>query len=144
MSGQATSPSVTVKAIAEVELRDGAGGQGAVRLRPAERAVPGDQLIYTLEVRNPGMVTIPAPEVVYAIPAHMTYLADSAAGPGAEVSYSVDSGATFDRPEYLRAAGADGVLRIAFPSEYTHIRWKFKHSLRPKSVAFARFRVQVK
>lgn len=143
-SGQATSSSVAVKAVAEVEIKTIEGGREVTHLAPAERAVPGDQLIYTLEVRNPGLVTISAPEVVYAVPAHMTYVADSATGAGAEVTFSIDYGHVFDRPEYLKAAGADGSVGVALASSYTHIRWKFKHSLRPKSVAFARFRVQVK
>jgi hypothetical protein len=71
-------------------------------------------------------------------------VADSAIGPGAEVSYSIDGGRSFDRPENLELAGPAGAPRPATAADYTHIRWQFKHGLKVKSVAFARFRAVVK
>ncbi len=101
-------------------------------------------MLYTLEIRNAGPIAIIAPTVTDPIPAHMTYVADSATGPGAEVSYSVDGGHTFERPENLRVVGPDGRLRAAKPMDYTHIQWKLKKTLKSKSIAFARFRAVVK
>jgi uncharacterized repeat protein (TIGR01451 family) len=106
--------------------------------------VPGDQVIYTVEIRNTGAEAVLAPSVAYAIPEHMRYVADSAVGPGAEVSYSIDGGRTFDRPENLKVAGPAGQLRPADAADYTHIRWQLKNSLKGNSVAFARFRAVVK
>jgi hypothetical protein len=60
------------------------------------------------------------------------------------VSYSVDGGHTYDRPENLRVAGPKGQMRPATAADYTHIRWQLKHSLKGNSVAFARFRAVVK
>ena len=74
----------------------------------------------------------------------MRYLADSAAGPGADVSFSVDGGRTFDLPENLLVAGPAGQWRPATAADYTHIRWQLKHRLNVNSVAFARFRAVVK
>ena len=141
-SGQATSGALVVKAVAEVETRAVPGGRD-VKLAPANRVVPGDEVIYTLEIRNPGRTAVLDPVVTYAVPSHMMYVADSATGPGAEVRYSVDDGHVFDRPENLRVNDADG-SRPAKADEYTHIRWKLKNSLKSKSVAFARFRAIVK
>ena len=143
-SGQATSGGLVVKAVAEVESRSMQDGRDIVKLAPADRVVPGDQVIYTLEIRNAGPAAVHDPVVTYAIPSHMMYVADSVTGPGAEVRYSADSGHSFDRPENLRVSDADGHLRPAKPDEYTHIRWKLKNSLKSNSVAFARFRAVVK
>jgi len=143
-SGQATSQPLVIKAVAEVETRAVQDGRDIVKLAPANRVVPGDQVIYTLEIRNPGRTAVRDPVVTYAVPSHMMYVADSATGPGAEVRYSVDDGHFFDRPENLRVSDADGHSRPAKPGDYTHIRWKLRNTLKSKSVAFARFRAVVK
>jgi uncharacterized repeat protein (TIGR01451 family) len=143
-SGQATSQALVIKAVAEVETRAVQDGRDIVKLAPASRVVPGDQVIYTLEIRNPGRTAVRDPVVTYGVPSHMMYVADSATGPGAEVRYSVDDGRTFDRPENLRVNDADGNSRPAKADDYTHIRWKLKNTLKSKSVAFARFRAIVK
>jgi uncharacterized repeat protein (TIGR01451 family) len=144
VSGQATSEALVVKAVAEVETLAVQGGRDVVKLVPANRVVPGDQVVYTLEIRNPGRTAVRNPIVTYAVPSHMMYVADSATGPGAEVRYSVDDGRFFDRPENLRVSDADGHSRPAKPDEYTYIRWQLKNTLKSKSVAFARFRAVVK
>jgi uncharacterized repeat protein (TIGR01451 family) len=143
-SGQATSQALVIKAVAEVETRAVQDGRDVVKLAPANRVVPGDQVIYTLEIRNPGRTAVRDPIVTYAVPSHMMYVADSATGPGAEVRYSVDDGHFFDRPENLVVRDADGHARPAKAYDYTHIRWKLRNALKSKSVAFARFRAVVK
>jgi uncharacterized repeat protein (TIGR01451 family) len=135
---------LSVKAIAEVEITAVERGREIVRLLPADRVVPGDQVIYTVEIRNQGAMTLPPPKVDYPIPEHMRYVEDTAAGPGADVSFSVDGGRTFDRAESLKVTGVDGRKRPATAADYTHIRWQLKHTLKGNSVAFARFRAVVK
>jgi uncharacterized repeat protein (TIGR01451 family) len=125
LAAGADSP-LAIRAIAEVEV------QG--KLQPADRIVSGDQVLYTLEVRNTGPATVSAPSVTYPIPRPLRYVEGSAQGPGATVSYSVD-GVNFAAPENLRPAEA---------ADYTQIRWRLKHPLKPNSVAFLRFRVVVK
>ena len=85
-SGQATSPSLKVRIIAEVETKVMEGGREVTRLAPADRVVPGDEVLYTLEIRN------------------MSHKA----------------------------------------SDYTHIRWQLRNTLKSHAVAFARFRAVVK
>jgi uncharacterized repeat protein (TIGR01451 family) len=135
---------LVVKAIAEVETRMSQNGRDIVKLTPADRVVPGDQVIYTLRIRNNGPAAVRAPIVAYPIPDHMRYVADSAVGPGANVTYSIDGGRTFDRPENLKVADPKGQMRTATAGEYTHIRWHLKNNLKSNSVAFARFRAVVK
>ena len=141
---QAPASPLEIKSIAEVESRSVQSGQRSVKLIPADRVAPGDRVIYTLEVRNTGAVPVAAPIVTYAIPEHMRYVADSAVGPGAEVSYSVDAGRSFESADTLKVQGPDGRLRPAVAADYTDIRWQLKNSLKPNSVAFVRFRALVK
>jgi uncharacterized repeat protein (TIGR01451 family) len=143
LAGDIAADPIAVTAIAEVETKISRNGRDAVQLVAADRVVPGDQVIYTVQIRNTGAAAVLAPSVAYAIPTHMRYVADSAVGPGAEVSYSIDGGRTFDRPENLKVAGPAGE-RPADAADYTHIRWQLKNSLKGKSVAFARFRAVVK
>jgi uncharacterized repeat protein (TIGR01451 family) len=133
-SGQATSPSLKVRTIAEVETKVMEGGREVVRLVPADRVVPGDEVLYTLEIRNMSRVDVVAPTVVNPVPAHVQYVADSASGPGADITYSADGGATFDTAENIKQKASD----------YTHIRWKLRNTLKSHAVAFARFRAVVK
>ena len=71
-------------------------------------------------------------------------MADSASGPGADISYSIDGGRTFDRPENLKILDSQGLKQIAAADAYTHIRWQLKNILKANAVAFARFRAVVK
>jgi uncharacterized repeat protein (TIGR01451 family) len=135
---------LTVHAIAEVEQATQEHGRDTTKLATADRVVSGDAVIYTLEVRNSGPTTVHRPLVTYAVPEHMIYVADSAVGPGTEVTYSIDSGSTFDAPESLKIKEPNGEVRLAKATEYTHIRWQLNHALKPNSVAFVRFRARVK
>ena len=134
----------SVTAIAEVEVLASNGERETVKLAPADRVVPGDQVIYTLEIRNLGAMALPPPRVDYPVPEHMRYVDDTAAGPGARITFSVDGGHTFDRPENLKVLGPDGQRRPATAADYTHIRWQLKNILKGNSVAFARFRAVVR
>jgi uncharacterized repeat protein (TIGR01451 family) len=140
---QARNP-IAIKAVAEVELRTIEQGRETAKLVPADRVVPGDRLFYTLEVRNTDGAVVAAPAVTYPIPEHMQYVADSAVGPGAEVSFSVDGGRSFDSAENLKIRSPEGMLRAAVAADYTDIRWQLKKNLKGHAVAFVRFRVLVK
>jgi uncharacterized repeat protein (TIGR01451 family) len=134
---RADAPAQTLDVKATAAVRQGQ------ELVPADRVVPGDEVFYTLEIRNIGTRPLPPPTVDFPIPEHMRYVANSAVGAGAEVSYSVDGGRTFDRPENLSVT-AGGQPRSATPADYTHIRWRLKHTLKAKALALARFRAIVK
>jgi uncharacterized repeat protein (TIGR01451 family) len=133
-SGQATSPELKIRTIAEVATHATEDGHDVTHLRIADRVAPGDEVFYTLEIRNTSANDLRAPTVVNPIPAHTQYVADSASGPGAEITFSADGGRTFRAAEDLDAR----------PSDYTHIRWQLRKTLKSHSVAFARFRAVVK
>jgi uncharacterized repeat protein (TIGR01451 family) len=143
-AAQDTSSLVAIKAVAEVEQRTVEHGREVSKLAPADRVASGDRLFYTLEVRNTEPTTIPAPTVIYAVPDHTTYVADSAVGPASKVSYSVDGGRSFDVPENLVVEVPGRPPRLATASDYTHIRWQLKYGLKGNSVAFVRFRARMK
>jgi len=133
-----------VRAVAEIESKSMEAGREVVKLVPADRVVPGDRVIYTLEVQNTGTAALDAPIVIHPVPEHMRYVADTAVGPAAEVSYSVDGGRSFDRAENLKMLGTDSLPRPAVAADYTHIRWQLKNGLKANSIAFVRFRAVVK
>lgn len=142
--GATRASSLAIKAVAEVELRNVVRGRETTKLVPADRVASGDWLIYTLEVRNTAPTSSPAPTVTYAVPEHTVYVADSAVGPASKVTYSVDGGHSFDLSENLKVQERGGAPHLAAPSDYTHIRWQLKHSLKGNSVAFVRFRARAK
>jgi uncharacterized repeat protein (TIGR01451 family) len=142
-TAQVAADPLVVRAIAEVESKSLAHGREVVKLIPADRVVPGDRVIYTLEVRNTGATIVESPVVTHAVPEHMRYVADSAVGPGAEVTFSVDGGQSFGHSDSLIVKGQDGQPRRAVAADYTDIRWQLKNSLKANSVAFVRFRALV-
>ena len=143
-SGQTTSEHISVRVVAEVQTRVSDHGRQVSALVPADKVVPGDLVIYTLEARNEGPMSVDAPTVVQPVPAHMMYVAESATGPGAFITFSVDHGNSFDTPENLKVAAQDGKMRRAVAADYTHIRWQLRSLVKANSVAFLRFRARVK
>jgi uncharacterized repeat protein (TIGR01451 family) len=106
---------------------------------PATLLSQGETVYYTVRIRNPSTAFIPDVTVVQKIPANTSYIAGSAAGPGARITYSIDGGQTFASAARLRVDVA-GTRRAAAPQQYTHIRWQLRNPLAPGTVALARFR----
>jgi uncharacterized repeat protein (TIGR01451 family) len=130
---------IVLKSIAEVEqpfVND--KGEKSTRLVPASTTVPGVEVVWTVTANN--ICKQPSDKVTInnAVPQHMTYVANSAVGPGSDITYSLD-GKTFGTPDQL-IVQANGAGRQARTDEYRHIRWFFKNSLQPGAQAFARFR----
>ena len=140
---QDNAAALEVTITAELERVQSSSGHTSTQLLPADHVVPGDLLIYTLRVRNGGDDAVAVPRFVAPIPEHTSFVAGSAAGPGAEVLYSVDGGQNFDKPQNLQVHGDGGALRPAVAADYTHIQWTLRHSLKSRSVAFARFRARL-
>jgi uncharacterized repeat protein (TIGR01451 family) len=134
------APMVTLKTIAERVVTRQSGERKSEQLMPADHVVPGDMVIYTIEVRNEGPDAVDGYSFTSAVPEHMVYVADSGVAPGAEVSFSVDGGRSFDAPEKLTVHGADGKQRPARPADYTAIRWTLRNRLKSGSTVLARYR----
>ncbi|HEV7607244.1 MAG TPA: hypothetical protein VGO61_07895 [Steroidobacteraceae bacterium] len=136
---QGSQGCILLKTSAEVakEVTD-AKGVKTVTMVQAEKVVPGVEVTWTVTANN--ICKQPSDKVTInnAVPAHMTYVASSATGPGADVTFSVD-GQTFGHADQLTVQ-ENGAARPAHADEYTHIRWVFKDSLAPGATAVARFR----
>jgi uncharacterized repeat protein (TIGR01451 family) len=130
---------IALKSVAEVEQEVvDTKGQKSVQLVPATRVVPGVVVVWTVTADN--VCKQPSDKVTInnAIPEHMTYVANSATGPGADITYSLD-GVSFGSADQLTVQ-ENGAARKARADEYKHIRWMFRSSLAPGAQAVARFR----
>jgi uncharacterized repeat protein (TIGR01451 family) len=129
----------------EVQLLDvseGPGGQETRRWVAADRLNAGDEIHYTVRVRNSGAEFVTDIIVTKRLPFGVRYLRNSAAGPAAEVQFSIDGGKTFATPDALARAAGGGKksARKALEGEYTHVRWVLAKPLGPASTALLRFR----
>ena len=96
------------------------------RFVPAERLEAGDEVHYTIRVRNPGKNPVTDAQVTKRMPFGLHYLAGSATGPACDIEFSTDGGKTFS------AKPKNG--------DYTHVRWTMRRPLPPQSTALLRFR----
>lgn len=125
--------------------------RNVARLVPATLLHQGQEVFYTVRIRNPAAVAARDVVVVQRIPENTSYVPKSAGGPGAEISLSADGGLTFgkegqltivDQSAVALMTGADRrqLTRPATAQDYTHIRWRLRNPLAPGAVALARFR----
>lgn len=136
-------PQIEVQVIAELRVAEGPANSPRYRYVSAEHVVEGQELYYTVRVRNVGKTPASNVVVVRPVPDNTVYMANTATGAGAELSFSVDGGKTFARPERLFLAGQSQGKRA--PSQtYTHIRWQWPYPLAPGAVVLARFRAVFK
>jgi len=140
-------PKLRVDLQVERELLEaGADQQEQVRREPVESVSTGDVLVYTLNIQNEGTTSAHAAKVVDPIPDGTVLIPDSVQGTGAEITYSIDGGASFaGYPITRRVKGPDGrELEVPVPAEdYTHVRWTLTEPLDPGQVRTANFKVRV-
>ena len=121
-------------------------GVRSAKLVPTKEAAPGEVLEYTLTYSNTG--DEPARDAVIddPIPKGSSYLPGSAAGEGAEITFSTDGGKTFApavKLTYeLRLPSGQVEKRSATPSDYTTVRWTVK-SVPPGAKGKVSFRVRI-
>lgn len=100
--------------------------RGAGRFVQADRLAAGDELHYTIRVRNPGAGVVTDVQVVKRMPEGVQYIDGSAVGPACDVEYSADGGQTFT---------------VKPPAEgFTHLRWSLRRPLPAGATALLRFR----
>jgi uncharacterized repeat protein (TIGR01451 family) len=114
------------------------------QLVPAGAASPGDELVLTVTFQNVTAQALDGVRITQPIPPNLRYVDGSAIGPGSEVLYSVDGGASYGQPNELKVVAADGARRAATPDDYTHVRWLLKAPLEAGARGFARFRAIVR
>lgn len=110
---------------------------------PAQKAIPGQEVIYTSIFRNNGKRPAANLSVANPIPTNTTYVGGSATGENTDVAFSIDGARTFGSLDKLTVTGADGKKRPAAASDITHIRWTYRGELAPGKQASVGFRVVV-
>jgi uncharacterized repeat protein (TIGR01451 family) len=128
-------------------------GRRITRLVPARVLRQGQEIYYTVRIRNTASVPVPNVEVMQRIPQNTSYVPDSASGPGAIITVSADGGVTFGEEGTLTVTDRYAVVllestlqdkaqltRPAMARDYTHLRWRLRNPLAPGAVALARFR----
>ena len=98
-------------------------------LVPADHVLPGTEVVWNINYEIIGAGSVTDAVVTDPVPQNMTYVAGSATGGNADITFSVDGGKTWGKPENLQVKNADGTLRTALPKDYTAIRWILKGTL---------------
>ena len=110
----------------KLEVRTGPDGRESRRFVEARRLTAGEEVYYTIRVRNPGKEPVAGVVVTKRMPSGVDYVRGSARGPACDVEFSTDEGDTF--------AGEKKA------SSYTHLRWTCRRPLAPGATALLRFR----
>ena len=113
--------SISMKAEKEVTVNKG------TKMVAAKEVNPGDVIFYTLSYVNSGDEVATNAVMDDPIPKGTVYIAGSAFGNDAEITFSIDSGKTFKKPSLLtyevKLPNGKIEKRTASPEQYTHIRW---------------------
>jgi uncharacterized repeat protein (TIGR01451 family) len=135
---------IELKTVAESEQEfTNDAGQKAKRLVPAAKVVPGDEVIWTITAKNVCDKAADSIVIANPVPEQMSYVANSAMGVGADITYSID-GKQFSAPTAIVVHDANGSARTASPDEYRAVRWTYKTTFAPGATAFVRYRALVK
>lgn len=122
-----TGPLVTEIVVEKYEAEETADGMEQRRFVRATRLDAGDEVHYTIRVRNPGKEPVLDVVVTKRLPFGLAYLPGSAVGPACDIELSSDGGATF-APAVRKGAS------------YSHVRWLLRRPLAPGATALLRFR----
>lgn len=133
---------VTVRAQKEVVVMRPDGEKEIQRVE-AERAVPGDEVIFTIAYRNGSEEAAENVKITNPVPEHMLCRNVETGDGSCEVTFSIDGGAHYDARENLRIVDAAGNVRPAEASDYTHIRWTFLEPLGPGQSGTVGFRAEL-
>lgn len=104
-------------------------GKKEIRMIPAEKVIPGTEVIFTTYYENVSKETVENAVITNPVPEHMIFLEGSATGSGTVIKYSIDGGKTYDTPAKLFILDGVGRKFAARPQDYTHIRWTFESPL---------------
>lgn len=115
-------------------------GSEEYELIPPGLAIPGDEIIYISTFVNIGKEDVTDIVITNPVPNNSLYKVGTAFGSGTEITFSVDGGKTYAKPEALKIKDTQGVPRTATAKDYTAIRWVFKGSLKPGEESTVTFR----
>ena len=122
-------PKMEISVSANKEIVETVNGKKVRKMVPVQQVVTGDTLTYTLSYSNEGNEAAKNAVIDNPIPKGVSYIGESATGPGSEISYSADNGKTYAQAVRLSyEIHKEGKIfkRTATPEDYTHIRWVIK------------------
>lgn len=113
-------------------------GEAKKRLVTADIVVPGETVFYTITFRNISDESADNVVITNPIAENLVYVNGSGYGPGTEIEFSVDGGASFGKAKDLQVVEND-VARPAEARDYTHVRWVVQGDLAAGEQGTARF-----
>jgi len=113
-------------------------GESEKRLVTADIVVPGDRVFYTITFTNTSDESADKVVVTNPIAEGLVYVNGSAFGPGTDITFSVDDGASFAAADDLMVT-ENGESRPAEAKDFTHIRWVMRSDLAAGAQGTARF-----
>ena len=93
-------------------------------------ALPGNTMLYTITFENISNQPVSGIVVNDPLPNNSKYLANTATGRNTDITFSAD-GENFAVPGKLILTDKSGRSWTASADSYTHIRWKYKQTLKP-------------
>lgn len=144
MTAHAAADAIELKSMAEREITVVKNGKKEIQRAPVDKAVPGDEIIYTTTFKN--ALNKPAGDIVITnpVPNDSLYKDGSATGKNTAITFSVDGGQTYAAPGKLTVKTADGKTRPALPADYTHLRWTYQGELGAGKAGEVSFRAMIK
>lgn len=140
---QGTHIELTTVAEVEKEVLN-AAGQKTIQRIPATSILPGETVIFITHYRNTGTKVAENAVITNPIPEHMIFQRGSASGVNTVITYSIDGGKSYHKPEELIVVDKAGRRFPARPQDFTHIRWKFVKSLPPGAAGNVSFRATLR
>jgi uncharacterized repeat protein (TIGR01451 family) len=142
-AAESSPVSIVTQAVVEKKVATEEGHLVMQRI-PATKVLPGDTVIFVNTVTNNSDSAAEDVAVSNPIPASMLFVNSSSAKEKTAITFSVNGGVSFDRPERLKVLGNDGKPRPATPADYTDIRWLFTTPLPANAAEQVEFQTQVK
>ncbi len=106
-------------------------GKKVQKILPATKVLPNTMLLYTNTFTNISDVPADNIKLINPIPKHTLYQTGSAHGKNTDITFSVDGGKHWAKPEALTVLDKDGNAIPATAKDYTHIRWIYMKNLAP-------------
>lgn len=118
-----------------------ANGTTQIKLVPAKRVVPGDHVVYQIQITNSGAKPVNGVAIANPVPPSMQYAGPAGNSPAPEVSAD---GKSFGQLASLRIAVAGGQIRPATAADVRVVRWRLTQPVPAGGVQQVSFRALLK
>ena len=101
------------------------------KLTPAKKVLPNTLLFYKNTFTNISPKATDNIKLINPIPKYTLYQTGSARGKNSDITFSVNGGKNWAKPEVLTILDKKGNATPATAKDYTHIRWIYQQDLAP-------------